>query len=176
MTDSSSDPDDIFAQLAATADAAGAAAMFDALAASLKARGRWHALFDLRLLQARISLGLPATGELRGEGAQGDISSADRDELDERSLAACREVGDNVLRVDDLDVVLLLDVGRRHNTLTALLQGEDGFLAVVQAKHHSLEVQQDVDDVLAHSVKRRILVHHADDLNLGGCVARHRGK
>lgn len=93
MTDSSSDPDDIFSQLAATADAAGAAAMFDTLAASLKARGRWHALFDLRLLQARIALGLPATGELRGEGAQGDISSADRDQLDERSLAACREVG-----------------------------------------------------------------------------------
>ena len=93
MTDSSSDPDDIFAQLTATADASGAAAMFDTLAASLKARGRWHALFDLRLLQARIALGLPATGELRGEGAQGDISSADRDQLDERSLAACREVG-----------------------------------------------------------------------------------
>jgi len=93
MTDSSSDPDDIFAQLTATADAAGAAAMFDTLAASLKARGRWHALFDLRLLQARIALGLPATGELRGEGAQGDLSPAVRDQLDERSLAACREVG-----------------------------------------------------------------------------------
>jgi hypothetical protein len=93
MTDSSTDPDDIFSQLAATADAAGAAAMFDTLATSLKDRGRWHALFDLRLLQARIALGLPATGELRGEGAQGDISPEDRDQLDERSLAACREVG-----------------------------------------------------------------------------------
>jgi hypothetical protein len=93
MTDSSSDPDDIFAQLAATADATGTAAMFDALATSLKDRGRWHALFDLRLLQARIALGLPATGELVGQGEQGDVSSADRDELDERSLAACREVG-----------------------------------------------------------------------------------
>ena len=93
MTDSSSDLDDIFAQLATTADAAGAAAMFDTLAASLKARGRWHALFDLRLLEARISLGLPATGELTGRGGEGDVSPADRDQLDERSLAACREVG-----------------------------------------------------------------------------------
>lgn len=93
MTDSSPEPEDIFTQLAATADAAGAAAMFDTLAASLKARGRWHALFDLRLLEARIALGLPATGELRGEGAQGDISPAVRDQLDERSLAACREAG-----------------------------------------------------------------------------------
>jgi hypothetical protein len=93
MTDSSTDPDDIFSQLAATADTAGAAAMFDTLATSLKDRGRWHALFDLRLLQARIALGLPATGELRGEGSEGDISPEDRDQLDERSLAACREVG-----------------------------------------------------------------------------------
>ena len=87
MTDASHDPDGIFTQLAATADAAGAEPMFDTLAASLKARGRWHALFDLRLLQARMALGLPATGELV------DVSPEDRDQLDERSLAACREVG-----------------------------------------------------------------------------------
>jgi hypothetical protein len=96
MTDLSPKPEDIFTQLAATADsagAAGAAAMFDTLAASLKARGRWHALFDLRLLEARIALGLPATGELTGRGGEGDVSPADRDQLDERSLAACREVG-----------------------------------------------------------------------------------
>jgi hypothetical protein len=93
MTDASPDPDDIFTQLATTASGTGAAAMFDALAASLKARGRWHALFDLRLLEARIALGLPATGELVGRGEQGDVSPADRDQLDDRSLAACREVG-----------------------------------------------------------------------------------
>ena len=93
MTDASPDPDDIFTQLATTASGAGAAAMVDTLAASLKARGRWHALFDLRLLEARIALGLPATGELVGRGEQGDVSPADRDQLDDRSLAACREVG-----------------------------------------------------------------------------------
>jgi len=93
MTESAPDPDDIFKKLSTTADAAGAAAMFDTLAESLKARGRWHALFDLRLLQARIALGLPATGDLSRRGDQGDISPACRDQLDERSLAACREVG-----------------------------------------------------------------------------------
>jgi len=93
MTDSAPDPDDIFTKLSTTADAAGAAAMFDTLAESLKARGRWHALFDLRLLQARIALGLPATGDLSRRGDQGDISPACRDQLDDRSLAACREVG-----------------------------------------------------------------------------------
>jgi len=81
------DPGDIFAQLAMTADTAGPTAMFDILAASLQAHRRWHALFDLRLLAARLSLGLPTTGDL------GDVSSAQRDQLDEKSLAACREVG-----------------------------------------------------------------------------------
>ena len=48
--------------------------------------------------------------------------------------------------------------------------------AVVQAEHHALEVEQDVDDVLAHAVERRVLVHHAGDLHLGRRVARHRGQ
>ncbi|MFM8708458.1 MAG: hypothetical protein ACKOHK_10360, partial [Planctomycetia bacterium] len=87
MTDATSAPDDIFTALAATVDADGTEAMFETLAESLKARGRWHALFDLRLLEARLALGLPATGDL------GDVPAALRDELDERSLAACREVG-----------------------------------------------------------------------------------
>jgi len=79
--------DKLFATLATTADAAGAAAMFETLAAALTARRRWHALFDLRLVEARINLGLPPTGDV------GDLSPAVRDQLDERSLAACREIG-----------------------------------------------------------------------------------
>ena len=79
--------DDLFAELATTADAAGTAAMFKVLAAALAARRRWHALFDLRIVEARINLGLPPTGDL------GDLSPAVRDQLDERSLAACREIG-----------------------------------------------------------------------------------
>jgi len=95
MNDNPSDHDDIFAHLAAAADAGGTDAMFETLAASLTGRRRWHALFDLRLLETRISLGLPATGDLTGSptGALGDVLPAQRDELDERSLAACREVG-----------------------------------------------------------------------------------
>ena len=79
--------DELFATLAATADTAGTAAMFETLAATLTARRQWHALFDLRLVEARTDLGLPPTGDL------GDLSPAVRDQLDERSLAACREIG-----------------------------------------------------------------------------------
>jgi len=79
--------DELFAELATVADAAGTAAMFETLAAALTARRRWHALFDLRLVEARINLGLPPTGDV------GDLTPAVRDQLDERSLAACREIG-----------------------------------------------------------------------------------
>ncbi len=77
---------DLFDTLAARA-AAGPAALSDTLAAALKDRGRWHALFDLRLLEARASLGLPVGGDLSG------LDPATRAALDERTLAACREVG-----------------------------------------------------------------------------------
>ena len=80
-------PLDTFDRLETTAARDGVAAMFHELAESLRSRRRWHALFDLRLLEARVQLGLPPTGDT------GDIAGAVRDALDERSLAACREVG-----------------------------------------------------------------------------------
>ena len=79
-------PDDVFIALEAAA-AKGPGALLGALADSLAERRRWHALFDLRLLEARASLNLPVTGEL------GPLDEATRTALDERSLAACREVG-----------------------------------------------------------------------------------
>lgn len=76
----------LFDTLAAEA-ARGPAELFAALAASLIERRRWHALFDLRLLEARAALGLPVAGDL------GTLDALSREQLDERSLTACREVG-----------------------------------------------------------------------------------
>jgi hypothetical protein len=76
-----------FTSLAETCGALGSEAMLEALAASLAARRRWHALFDLRMVQARQRLGLPVSGDV------GAIDEATRELLDELSLAACREVG-----------------------------------------------------------------------------------
>lgn len=78
-----SDPFDTLAAAAAR----DTAEMFRTLAESLRQRRRWHALFDLRLLEARATLGLPVGGHPAA------LDPARRDELDERSLAACREVG-----------------------------------------------------------------------------------
>jgi len=76
-----------FDRLEAVCIARGSAAMCDELAASLASHGRWHALFDLRLMQARLAAGLPASGSPEG------LDEAARDRLDAASLAACREVG-----------------------------------------------------------------------------------
>jgi len=76
-----------FDRLEQACAARGPAAMCEELAASLAARGRWHAVFDLRLVQARLTLGLPVGGPPE------TIDEAARDRLDALSLAACREVG-----------------------------------------------------------------------------------
>ena len=76
-----------FERLAAVAAADGTEAMFEQLAASLVSRGRWHALFDLRMVQARKALGLPLAGDA------GRVDEARREKLDAMSLEACREVG-----------------------------------------------------------------------------------
>lgn len=76
-----------FTALAETCHDRGPEAMLETLAGSLAARRRWHALFDLRMVEARQRLGLPLTGDV------GPLAEAARERLDERSLAACREVG-----------------------------------------------------------------------------------
>ena len=79
-----------------------------------------------------------------------------------------------MLGIDDLDVVIRLDVGRRHRALAGLGELQQDVVAVVELQHHALEVQQHVDDVLLHAVERRILVQHAGDLDFGRRVAGHR--
>lgn len=76
-----------FDELARTCATSGTAALLDQLAASLVARRRWHGLFDVRIIQARLAVGLPPVG------SPGDVPAAIRDAFDERSLAACREAG-----------------------------------------------------------------------------------
>jgi len=78
---------DRFSELARRCATEGCDAMLDELAASLAARKRWHALFDARIMQARVACGLPPVG------TPGDVPADLRDAFDARSLAACREAG-----------------------------------------------------------------------------------
>ena len=107
-----------------------------------------------------------------------DVAAAGLDLDLHLELAARGEVGDDVVGIHDLHVVRRLDVGGDDHAVAAavLLQREDRLGAVVQAEHHALEVEQDVDHVLAHAVERGVLVHHAGDLHLGRRVAGHGGQ
>jgi len=87
MNDPHAASGDEFDRLSRTCDNAGPEAMLDALAASLAARRRWHALFDARIMQARLAVGLPPAG------GPPDVPADLRDRFDERSLAACRDAG-----------------------------------------------------------------------------------
>jgi hypothetical protein len=80
-------PADLFQRLSDTAATAGAPAMLAALAADCRTEHRWHSLFDVRMLEARLAAGLPVTGEI------GRLEGAAREAFDERSIAACREAG-----------------------------------------------------------------------------------
>ena len=61
--------------------------MLSALGEELVRDRRWHALFDLRLIEARFAQGLPVVGET------GVLPAAARDAFEERSRLACLEVG-----------------------------------------------------------------------------------
>lgn len=76
-----------FDDLVRACETSGADAMLESLATSLAERRRWHGLFDVRIIQARVALGLPPVGK------PGDVPPQLRDAFDVRSLAACREAG-----------------------------------------------------------------------------------
>ncbi len=78
---------DIYDTLLTSAETNGVDAMLEVLANNLATQERWHALFDVRLIQNRLAIGLSPVGDT------GTIDSATRDKLDNASLKACREVG-----------------------------------------------------------------------------------
>lgn len=79
----------IFDELTACAENEGAAAALSRLAEHFQREGRYHDLFDVRLMQARQRLGLP----LVSRESLDDLPEPQRTEMEEASLAACREVG-----------------------------------------------------------------------------------
>src|SRR6266542_11122 len=79
-------------------------------------------------------------------------------------LAARRQMCDLVLRIDELDIVIGLNIRCRARAFAALRELQQHVIAVVQLQHDPLQIEQDVDDV----------VQHAGDAHLGRCVARHR--
>lgn len=78
-----------FDTVAETATAQGMTAATAQLAEHFRAAEQYHELFDLRLLQARLDLGLPA---ILTKGLD-DLEEPLRTKMEDRYLDACREVG-----------------------------------------------------------------------------------
>jgi hypothetical protein len=75
-------------------------------------------------------------------------------------LAAGGDMGDDVIGIDDLDVVASLDVASGDDAFAGLGERQHRLAAVVHLEHDALQVEHQVDDVLAHAVQRGVLVQH----------------
>src|SRR5260370_4602754 len=69
--------------------------------------------------------------------------------------------------VDDLDRLVVEDVGRGHDATTVALDADRARLLGVVLDHESFDVQHEIGDILDHAGDRGELVLHALDLDLG---------
>ncbi|HVX10392.1 MAG TPA: hypothetical protein VHC22_04390 [Pirellulales bacterium] len=83
-----------FDEVAGTAASQGLTAATEQLAAHFRSSEHYHELFDVRLLQARLELGLPA---ILTKGLD-DLDEPLRTRMEDRYIEACREVGHLLLK------------------------------------------------------------------------------
>ena len=79
-----------------------------------------------------------------------------------------------MLAVEDLDVVVGLDIGGRHDARTRLRQRQRRAFAGAHADGDVLEVQQNFQHVFLQALDGAVLVQHAVDLDFGNREARNR--
>src|SRR5450830_2331 len=89
-------------------------------------------------------------------------------------LATSGQVGDHVVRVDQFDVMRQVDVGGQDRAFAFFFQGQGYRIAVVDFENHTLQVQQQIDDVFLHAIEGGIFVDDAGDRHFGRRVAYHR--
>lgn len=73
--------------------AGGVEGLLAALAEQFAREDRLHELFDTRLMQARVKLGLPPVGS----GALEELPPAQREKVEQAYLVACQEIGEKML-------------------------------------------------------------------------------
>ncbi len=78
--------------------AGGVEGLLTALADQFAREDRLHELFDTRLMQARVKLGLPPVGS----GALDELPPEQREQVEQAYLAACREIGTKMLAAGKL--------------------------------------------------------------------------
>jgi hypothetical protein len=114
--------DTIFADVQQALSTSGVDAAFERLAERLKGEKQYHELFDARLMQSRWKLGLPVILTFSLD----DLPEAQRNQVEEAYLAACREVG--ALLLNDGRIreawMYLRPVGDKQSVAEALTRAE----------------------------------------------------
>ncbi|KMJ52671.1 hypothetical protein ACG97_12425 [Vogesella sp. EB] len=90
------------------------------------------------------------------------------------NIAANRQVADDVIRVDHLNIVRQFQITSQDRAFTFLFQGKNDTVTTMQFEYYTLQVQKNVDDILPNTVKSGILMQNASNSNFGRCVTRHR--
>ena len=78
-----------------------------------------------------------------------------------------------MLWVADFNVVVRLNIARCHNTGTRCSQSQLCFIFAVHDKRHTLEIQQNLNNVLLHALDSRVLVQNAVNFHFGNCATWH---
>ena len=91
-------PASLFDDLSALNASAGSSAMLDRLIAALREEGRYHKLFDARMLRRKLELGLP----LSRPASLADVPQPLRKQVEETYVDAAREVGKLFLDSGDI--------------------------------------------------------------------------
>ncbi|MBI1904157.1 MAG: hypothetical protein HYS13_23935 [Planctomycetia bacterium] len=115
-------PPSVFDELQTAIERQGAEAAFSRLADALKSAGKYHELFDARLMQSRRRLGLPiVSGKTLDE-----LDEPVRSQMETAYLDACREVGRLLLAAGKLREgwMYLRPVGDKSVAAEALLKTE----------------------------------------------------
>ncbi len=87
-----------FAELDRALSSGGVDALLAALAEQFAREDRLHELFDTRLMQARVKLGLPPVGS----GPLDELPPEQRENVEQGYLAACQEIGQKLLAAGKL--------------------------------------------------------------------------
>ncbi|MBX9792251.1 MAG: hypothetical protein K2Y37_25410 [Pirellulales bacterium] len=144
--------DDDFDRLEQMLVSGGPASLLDALSSHLISAGRYHELFEARLMAARHALGLPA----QDRTSLDDVPSGVREQLEESYFLACREVGAAFLREGRLREawMYLQPLGEKQAIADKIAQTkvtpDNVELLIELALHEGLSPKLGYELVLAH--------------------------
>ena len=93
-------------------------------------------------------------------------------------LTAVGDRSDDVLRVDQRELGGNVEIGTRHRARTLRRHMRRGFLDIIVqcGEHKTLDIQDDIGDILDDAFGRRELMLHTLDLDGGGFRTIQRGE